>query len=222
MGMEKLIAILMADLSGYTAMTEVHGPAQAMSMVDKFIKLVERSLPGKSRLFERVGDQVVIISEDADDLARTAVALHKNSQKEVHFLPVHAGLHFGSVVEQYGSFYGSTINVAARIASEAKDGSLLASFEFITALKNPKSFHYKLYGTPHFKNVVNPTRLFKIIPEVTDYAPVHFIDPVCHMQLEENENDFIYNVDGKEYRFCSHECLNLFKTHQIQFVNSST
>ena len=105
MGLEKLIAILMADLSGYTAMTEVHGPAQAISMVDKFIKLTEQSLFGRSRLFERVGDQVVIVSEDADDLARTAVALHQNSDKEPHFLPVHAGLHFGSVLEQYGSFH---------------------------------------------------------------------------------------------------------------------
>ncbi len=218
MGMEKLIAILMADLSGYTAMTEVHGAAQAIFMVDKFIKLAEKSLLGKSRLFERVGDQVVIISEDADDLARTAVALYKNSQREARFLPVHAGLHYGPVLEQYGSFYGSTVNVAARIAAEAKDGSLLASFEFITALKNPKSFHYKLYGTPHFKNVLNPTRLFKIIPEVTGHAHVHYIDPVCHMRLEENENDFIYKVDGKEYRFCSEECLSIFKANHLQFV----
>jgi class 3 adenylate cyclase len=179
MGMEKLIAILMADLSGYTAMTEVHGPAQAISMVDKFITLTERLFVGRSRLFERVGDQVVVISEDVDDLARTAVALHINSKKETHFLPVQAGLHFGSVLEQYGSFYGSTVNIAARIASEAKDGSLLASFEFITALKNAKSFHYKLYGTRHFKNVLSPTRLFNIIPEVTDRVYIHHVDPVC-------------------------------------------
>jgi class 3 adenylate cyclase/YHS domain-containing protein len=218
MGMEKLIAILMADLSGYTALTEVHGPAQAISIVDKFINLTERSLFGSSSLFERVGDQVVIISEDADDLARTAVALYNNSRREAHFLPVHAGLHYGSVLEQYGSFYGSTVNVAARIASEAKDGSLLASFEFISALKIPKSFHYILYGTPHLKNVLNPTRLFKIIPEVTGHLHVHHVDPVCHMQLEENENDFIHKIDGKEYHFCSPQCLSLFTSNQLQFV----
>jgi len=165
--MEKEVSILIADLSGYTAMTEVHGAAHAVSMVNKFIKLVEKSLVGVSKLFERVGDQVVIKSEEADDLARTAIALYRNSKREAHFLSVHAGLHFGSVLEQYGSFYGSTINVAARIASEAKDGNILASSDFIKAFRNPLSFHYKLYGTRHFKNVLTATRLFSIIPEAT-------------------------------------------------------
>src|SRR5436190_5282904 len=124
---EKCIAILMADLSGYTAMTEVHGPSQAMSTVDEFVDLAEKSLFGKSKLFERIGDQIVIISENPDDLAKTAVTLNNISQREKYFLPVHSGLHFGSVLEQYGRIYGSTINIASRIASEARNGSLLAS-----------------------------------------------------------------------------------------------
>ena len=212
--MEKEIAILMADLSGYTAMTEVHGAGRAIKVVNTFTRLVEKSLFESSRLLERVGDQVVIVSEKADDLARTAVELYKITEQERHFLPVHAGLHFGPVLEQYRSFYGSTINVAARIASEAKGRSLLASFDFISALKHPKSFHYKLYGTRHFKNVLTPTKLFSIIPEVTNHAPAYYIDPVCQMQIKKGENNFNYTKDGKEYHFCSHECLSIFFGNQ--------
>ncbi|MEO5999129.1 MAG: YHS domain-containing protein [Chitinophagaceae bacterium] len=215
---EKYIAILMADLSGYTAMTEVHGPSQAMCIVDKFVGLAKKSLFGKSRLFERIGDQVVIISENADDLARTAVTLNNIAQKEPYFLPVHSGMHYGSVLEQHGRIYGSTINIAARIASEARNGSMLASFDFISALTYPKAFQYEMYGIPHFKNVLNPTTLFKIIPATTTLSPVFSIDPVCHMQLRENEKGYNFRVDGKRYQFCSHQCLDLFTVNQAHFL----
>ena len=221
MGTEKLIAILMADLSGYTAMTEVHGPAQAMFIADKFIDLVEKSLSGKSKLFERIGDQVVIISENPDDLARTAVILNNFSQKEKNFLKVHSGLHFGPVLEQQGRIYGSTINIAARIASEAKDGSLLASYEFISALNNPKAFHYEMYGIPHFKNVLTPTKLFKIIPAAATHSPVYVIDPVCQMQLQERKSGYNFKVDGNKYHFCSHQCLDLFTVNHSQFLKQN-
>jgi class 3 adenylate cyclase len=36
--MEEDIAILMADLSGYTALTETHGPHGAADIVEKYIR----------------------------------------------------------------------------------------------------------------------------------------------------------------------------------------
>lgn len=54
--METTIAILMADLSGFTAMTEVHGPEMAAQMIDKYVSLVKSSLKGQSSMLERAGD----------------------------------------------------------------------------------------------------------------------------------------------------------------------
>ena len=53
------MAILMADLSGYTALTEIHGAMSAARLVTKYLELVDVSLHGTARLLERVGDQVV-------------------------------------------------------------------------------------------------------------------------------------------------------------------
>lgn len=39
--MEKDIAILMADLTGYTAMTDVHGGASAAQIVNRYMKIVD-------------------------------------------------------------------------------------------------------------------------------------------------------------------------------------
>ena len=58
--MEQDLAILIADLSGYTALTEVHGAHAAADLIDTYQEIVERSLVGESRLQERVGDEVMI------------------------------------------------------------------------------------------------------------------------------------------------------------------
>ena len=51
--MQTKIAIFMADLSGYTALTEVHGAETEATLVGQFMEMVNRSLVGDSRLHER-------------------------------------------------------------------------------------------------------------------------------------------------------------------------
>ena len=119
------MAILMADLSGYTAMTEIHGPQSAFDMVNRYMELAEKSMYGSSRLLERVGDQLVIVSPSANDLAITALQLLAYCAAESNFLQVHAGLHFGRVMEKDGSYFGSAMNITSRIAAKAKNGSIL-------------------------------------------------------------------------------------------------
>jgi len=45
--MEQDIAILIADLSGYTALTETHGASSAADLVDKYVEIVNNSLAGE-------------------------------------------------------------------------------------------------------------------------------------------------------------------------------
>jgi len=51
----------MADLSGYTALTETHGPSGAADIVEKYISIVRDCLVGDSHLHGVVGDEVIII-----------------------------------------------------------------------------------------------------------------------------------------------------------------
>ena len=53
--MEQDIAILIADLSGYTALTEIHGSLSAADLIDKYVDIVNASLIGDSRLQEFLG-----------------------------------------------------------------------------------------------------------------------------------------------------------------------
>ena len=54
----------MADLSGYTAMTDAHGGASAARIVNKYMQLVGNALHGSAKVVQRIGDQVVVIADD--------------------------------------------------------------------------------------------------------------------------------------------------------------
>lgn len=72
-------------------MTERHGDNAAVEMIDRYIEMGQKSLVGKSYLLERTGDQLLIVSEDADDLAGTAIELKYKTEKEPHFSVFIAG-----------------------------------------------------------------------------------------------------------------------------------
>jgi adenylate cyclase len=121
----------MADLSGYTAMTDVHGGPSAAQLVIKYMDLVYKSLTGESHLVQRIGDQVVILSDRAEDLVETIRKLNDEILAENHFLGLHAGLHFGPLHEEDGNLFGSTINVASRILGLARRGEIFCSSAFL-------------------------------------------------------------------------------------------
>ena len=77
--MEKNIAILIADLSGYTALTETHGATSAANLIDKYIRIAENCLVGDSKIHQRTGDEIMFISDYPDFLLATALNLETNA-----------------------------------------------------------------------------------------------------------------------------------------------
>src|SRR5215203_5945586 len=108
------MAILMADLSGYTALTETHGASSAADIIDKYLNIVDDCLVGESRLHERTGDEVMIISPTADDLLATALSILYKCLKEHHFLLLHGGMHYGEILMRNNSYFGTAINFTSR------------------------------------------------------------------------------------------------------------
>ena len=134
--MEDNIAIVMAELSGYTALRETHGSFAAADLIDKYIGIVENSLVGDSKIHERTGDEIMIISTSPDFLLATALMIGKNTANEENFLQVHGGLHYGKVLKRANSYFGSAINLTSRIAAKAKPGTFWCSEEFVNAVSD--------------------------------------------------------------------------------------
>ncbi|MGA6926422.1 MAG: hypothetical protein WBY88_12115 [Desulfosarcina sp.] len=102
---ERNIVILVADLSGYTALTEAHGNASAAKIINRYSEIAKESLHTDSRVLELVGDEILFESADATSIVKTALRLVNKIESEPFFPTVHAGIHSGKVLEQEGRCY---------------------------------------------------------------------------------------------------------------------
>ena len=206
--MEKNIAILMADLSGYTALTEAHGSVAAADLIDKYIEIVENCLVGDSKLHERTGDEIMIVSASPDFLLATTLMIRKNTSNEENFLQVHGGLHYGKVLKRGNSYFGSAINLTSRIAAKANAGTYWCSEEYANALSNKSMFTLTSKGNHLFKNISKEKEVFELCIED---RKTFYIDPVCRMLILDPKNAIPHPNEGDQY-FCSPDCLEIYIT----------
>jgi len=212
MNTETNIAIMMADLSGYTAMTEVHGAGSAITMIDKYLAIVKKSLVGSSHLHERVGDEMIIIASSAEDLAYTATMMFEHAHEENQFLPLHAGLHYGPIIKKDGDYFGTTINTASRITSVAEKGQIICSADFISQLPVNHPFILAGKGLRQFKNLLKPVDLFEMSCCIEYMTRKYVIDPVCHMLIKTPDTALQWQHNEESYYFCSENCLEMYRT----------
>jgi class 3 adenylate cyclase/YHS domain-containing protein len=204
--MEQDIAILVADLSGYTSLTDTHGAIAAADLVDKYMAFVENSLVGKSEFHQRTGDEVLIISLSADDLLCSAIALIEKTSMENEFLQIHGGLHYGKVLKRNNHYFGNTINLASRIASKASSGTLWCSEDFINALENRGSIGFEARGEHDFKNLRDKNTIYELMVHRSETV---CIDPVCKMQINDKTNALAHPTKPDLF-FCSKSCLEIY------------
>jgi adenylate cyclase len=212
--MEKNMAILIADLSGYTALTETHGSVTAADLIDKYTGIVEKCLVGDSHLHQRVGDEIMIISSTADNLAATALMLLSDTSNENNFLQIHGGLHYGSVLHRSNSYFGSTINLTSRIAAKANAGSILCSGDFVKALSEKSSLQLIPTGSHGFKNITGEKEVFEL---GFGGRSTYHIDPVCRMLILDPGQAVAHPTDGGKY-FCCPGCLEIY-TKRTTIIN---
>lgn len=205
--MEANIAILMADLTGYTALTEMHGALSAANLIDKYITIVENSLVGDCRLKERTGDEVMIVSASPDHLLSTAERIIKNTSNQEFFLQVHGGLHYGKVLERNNSYFGSAINLTSRIAAKANPGSFWCSDDFINALTDKSALNLRSKGKHSFKNVKEEKEIAEVL---NTHSNSLVIDPVCRMMILDKTKAIPHPTESHLF-FCSKGCLHDFQ-----------
>jgi class 3 adenylate cyclase/YHS domain-containing protein len=218
--MEKNVAILVADLSGYSALTETHGALSAANLIDRYIAMAENSLVGDCRLHQQTGDELMFVSDAPDQMLATARRLAVATASEEHFLQVHGGLHYGKLLKRGGNYFGTAINVAARIASKAIAGTFYCSAEFVASVTDNSAPVFQSKGNYLLKNISAEKEIFELS---VNKIKINHIDPVCRMVILDPKNAFRHPGKDQLY-FCSFQCLEVYKENQkfaqvIQSVN---
>jgi class 3 adenylate cyclase/YHS domain-containing protein len=208
---------VIADLAGYTALTEAMSAMEAAKVVTRYVELARQALRGGAEIVERAGDELLIVAADAESAVRTAAALREAIESEPLFPDVRTGIHGGRVLEQDGRYFGAALNLAARTAGQAGAGQILCTARIAGDVAGLPDVECRPLGARRFKNVPHPVDLFEV---VTPRAPVPSeIDPVCRMQVRPETAPARLPLGDATYYFCSFECAKGFAARPDAYVD---
>ena len=213
------IILLVADLSGYTALTEAHGNVSAAKVVNRYTEIAKESLYEGTRLIERVGDEILIAGTDAVAILKTALNLVHKIETEPFFPTVHAGIHAGKVLEQNGHYFGSALNIASRVASHARGCQILCTKAVAEMVGEMKDIEFRAIGEVSFKNIFEPVTLFEIITDCRKLE-MNVLDPVCRMLVSPESAPAHLKFKSNKYYFCSFECAQKFTSQPNKFIKN--
>ena len=149
------VAILFADLAGYTRLTEELGDETAVETVERFIGAVEHTLPDDARVIKSLGDEVMVVGSDAGALTEWAVGFQTLLEGE-RPLP-RIGIHYGETLYRDGDYYGREVNRAARVVARASGGEVVVTRSVVDAAG--AVLRYDPLGEVRLKGFSAPTEL---------------------------------------------------------------
>ena len=152
-------AMCFLDITGFTRLTSERGDKAAADLADVLGRLVMRvSVEHGGRPVKWLGDGVMLHFRDPG-AAVVAALIMADEVPRAGLPPAHVGLHAGPIVHQDGDYYGSTVNLASRIADYARPGEVLVSRAVVHASTDGAADFVPL-GQIELKGAPGPIELY--------------------------------------------------------------
>ncbi len=206
------------DIAGYTALTDAHGEMAAADLVDDFAGLIRTSVGPLGHLQSLIGDCAFLVFSDPLVAKDALVALYKLVADRQNFPVVRAGLHHGPALLRRNRHFGSTVNIAARVAAQATGGQILCTKHIAETLIQAdfSDVAVEPQGLISLKNLPQPLDLYEIV--LAGSAHQYTIDPVCKMQVDKRNAAGNLNFNNQTYWFCSLSCVERFAKQPSSYI----
>ena len=130
----KNIGIMFADVAGSTQLFEVLGDDMARATIAETLELLTNVINSHNgTVIKTIGDEVMCTFPEADDSANAATEMQEtledanDMREEGPKIKVRIGMHFGPALLEGGDVFGDAVNVAARMAAQAKGGQIITT-----------------------------------------------------------------------------------------------
>lgn len=159
--MRQLVAILFADMAGYTTLMQ-ENEQQARLKRMRFKEVLEANIQNyQGKILQQYGDGSLSIFSSVIDGVRCAVNMQHQLQLDPK-VDVRIGIHTGDVAIEDDAVYGDGVNLASRIESLAVPGSIFISQKVFDEIRNQEDIRTHELGYFELKNVKQPVRVFAI------------------------------------------------------------
>lgn len=148
---------LFADLVGFTALSIERGDEEAADVATRFQREVRRLAARRgATVVKSLGDGAMLRAEDAGEAVRLGLELANGLDG---LPPVRVGVNTGPAVERDGDFFGSAVNLAARLGQAARGGEVLLTDATRRAARRRRA-RLEQRGPRTFRNARDPVVVY--------------------------------------------------------------
>jgi adenylate cyclase len=205
-GFESIVAtVAFVDLAGFSAITDVYGDASAIAVLRRFEDLVSQALGRLGPPIKWIGDEAMFGFPDPATALQVLGCLIPACRAEPRIPLTRTGLNHGPVLRRSNDLFGSTVNIAARIAAFASPGQLLAT-EAVANIAAESGIVVRDMGKAGLRSIADQVSLYSI-----EFAPAFdaaWIDPVCKMLAPYAA---YRRTTPTEPWFCSERCAEAYR-----------
>jgi adenylate cyclase len=161
---EQQHTFLFADISGYSMLSELGGDEVAAEVAIRFASEVTRmAAEHGAEVIKSVGDAVMVRCDNAAAAIELGVRLHAELASpwtSPDFPPIHVGIHTGPALKRAGDWWGTTVNITARVTAAAGAGQLLITEAAKRAAGELSHTKLRSLGMLRMKNISAPVCVY--------------------------------------------------------------
>ena len=152
-------AFLFVDLKDFTAYADSHGDTAAVTAIDRFTDIVTPHRGDDFRFTKGLGDGFMLVYADPCSAVRSGAAIIEATRH--HRMPgVHASVHYGVSILREGDYFGSSVNLAARMLNAAGRDELVATKPVVDACG--ADYGWDSIGAKRVRGMDELTEIFRL------------------------------------------------------------
>ena len=138
------MAVGFADLVGFTSLTRHVDEDALAELVERFESVAADTIAEcGGRVIKTVGDEVMFTAADAQTGAEIAVRLAERIGADEDLPDLRVGVACGTLLSRLGDVYGEPVNLASRLTSIARPGSVVIDRDMATALEGDERWRLR-------------------------------------------------------------------------------
>jgi adenylate cyclase len=156
------VTVGFVDIVGFTRLGEQIPPEDLGELVRKFERSVEDATAPPVRLVKTIGDAAMLVAPTPKPVVDTVLDLVEGSREGGELPLLRGGLASGEALQRAGDYYGRPVNLASRLTSFARRGSVVASKDVHDAV--PDGYDWSFAGNRRFKGVGDDVPVYRVRP----------------------------------------------------------
>jgi adenylate cyclase len=162
---EHTAAVMFVDLAGFTPLTLAIGDHGVADMLRRFSAIVRgRALAHGGRIVKQIGDAFMLVFDHPDDAVVFGLDALREAAEHSDVPDLHIGAHWGATLYREGDYYGSGVNLAARVASATEPGQFLVTGALHDAAPDVPDVAFRELPPRLVKGVAEPVTVCEVRP----------------------------------------------------------